>query len=84
MDRIPHLTKHEYLCKVTRAANICPACAVVGGKKDAAVSSPGKEIRAADGKRVYVTAIRSIGLHPLSKQWMYAGRCQQYQQEKSS
>ena len=29
-----------------------PACAVVGGKKDAAIRSPGKKIRPRDGKSI--------------------------------
>jgi len=30
--------------------DVSPACAVVGGKKDAAAKSPGKEIRATDSE----------------------------------
>ena len=38
-----------------------PACAVVGGKKDAAAISPGKEIRAGDGKSIDIS-VRQAGI----------------------
>ena len=39
-----------------------PACAVVGGKKDAATRSPGKEIRAAETARASDRSIRQAGI----------------------
>ena len=44
-----------------------PACAGVGGKKDAAGISPGKEIRATHSETSNITAEWSIGLYPLGK-----------------
>ena len=48
---------------VVRQAGIdrSPACAVVGGKKDTAAISPGKEIRAGDGKSIDIS-IRQAGI----------------------
>ena len=38
-----------------------PACAVIGGKKNTTARSPGKEIRAADGKSMDIS-VRQAGI----------------------